>query len=145
MDFIVLIKKMMKDYCVIVTGTVIGSIIINEIFYAGEPLASTMLWEILIFAFFTDLPSFVFLSRKELSEKQWNVRKILHFLTLEVCLVIGGIFIRFIRPIFSEVIVMILIGAGVYTVVWSLGWRSDNQMAKQINEKLIRSKEKRDM
>ena len=140
MSFEELKKCLVQDYFVIVTGTLIGTLVYCLIFERSTTFSLFYLGWVLIFSLLADLPLCIFYSRKELTEHQWMIRFILHFITLEGLLLTLAYFANMYHNLIGGV-VFALIVAGVYVMVRYIGHQINIQVALKMNEHLKRMQE----
>ncbi|WP_167956528.1 DUF3021 family protein [Anaerosporobacter faecicola] len=125
------LSNMIRNFFVIFGIIIIGTAILNPdfIFTSEKILLVTFM------AFATDCVNLIYWSRKELSERERNVRRILHFILIEVIvLTFGNVF-----AICSGWLETIIFGAEImviYVLVCVIDWLLDRKTANQINEKL---------
>ncbi len=140
MSFEELKKCLVQDYFIIVTGTVIGTLVYCLIFERSTTFSLFYLGWVLVFSLLADLPLCIFYSRKELTENQWMIRFILHFVTLEGLLLTLAYFANMYHKLIGGV-VFALIVAGVYVLVRYTGHQINVRIALKMNENLKRMQE----
>lgn len=137
MELTELLKKMIRDYFVIVTGTVIGTLVYCVV---REPDAlfkvSDFLW-ILLFALAGDLPTLIFYSSKELTYKKWKIRIQLHIIVLETLLLSIATYSGIIKSVFPDGVFFAVIILFVFFMVWAVHWRLDKKTAKDLNQIIL--------
>ncbi len=137
MSFEELRKCLVDDYFIIVTGTLIGTLVFCSIFERSATFSLLYLGWVLLFSFLADLPLCIFYSKKELTEHQWMIRFILHFITLEGLLLT----LAYLADMYHNLIggvVFALIVAGVYILVRYTGHQINMRIAFKMNENLKR-------
>lgn len=142
MSFEELKRSFIHNYFVIVTGTIIGTFLYCLMFEREVIFSVFDLGWFLLFSFLGDLPIFIFYSRKELSERQCLVRQILHFIMLEVLLLIVAYFAKMYKNLIGGIIFAVIV-AGVYLLVRFNGYQKNILLASKMNEnlKLLRESE----
>ncbi len=135
MEVKTILKSMLKQYPVIYTMTMVCTLVYCSIFAPDEKLSLGFLASMMIFAFIGDLPMLLFCSSKELTEKQWNIRKVIHFVFLE-CLLLGmakymDLYHTLLQGVFFFILVMM-----VYVIVSIMLYCSDKRLADSLNEKI---------
>lgn len=135
MNFDELIKEYAHDFFVIVTGSLLGTIIYCLIFEPNSSVSLAFLIWILIFSALGDAVLFVFYSKKELTEIEMRRRYWIHFITLEIVLLILG-YLSGMYHDWKGGIVFALIVAGVYGMVRLTQLQMDRYTASCINRKL---------
>lgn len=131
-----IIKNMLHDFFVIVTGTLVCFIIFCSIFFPDDLFGIDSLIAILLFAAAGNLPTLILYSKKELSEKQWAIRTVIHFIVLEIVLLGFAVYLGWISNIYPHGILMCMLIAGVYLAVRFVGWKMDSKATSKINERL---------
>ena len=81
----------------------------------------------------------LFYSPKELTEKQWRVRKVLHFITLEIVLLFTAKCLDFYQTLLQGAFFFILILL-VYIIVCLSVYYSDKRLANTLNEEIMKRK-----
>lgn len=136
-----LIKNMVRDYFVILSCSFIATFVFCLVFDPDAVFALSYIPWMMVFALAGDLPSLILYSSKELTEKQWIIRMIVHFVVLEIILLVAAYFLELYKNL-GEAVFFAGIIAAVYVLVRFMGWRINLKIADQINEKLKRLREK---
>lgn len=131
-----ILKRMLHNFFVIVTGTLICFIIFCAHFFPDDLFGLDSLAAILLFAAAGDLPFLIFYSREELSEKQWQIRMVIHFIVLETVLLGLSVYLGWITNIYPHGVFMCMLITGVYLVVRFINWKIDTKTTSEINERL---------
>lgn len=137
MSFEELKKSFIFDYFVIVTGIIIGTFLYCFIFEREATFSLFYFGWVLIFSFLGDLPLCIFYSRKELSEQQWLIRNILHFILLEVLLLVVAYFTKIYTNLTGGIIFAVNV-AGVYVLVRFIGHQKNKRLAFKMNANLLK-------
>jgi hypothetical protein len=135
MKFTDYIKKLIIDYFIIFAIIVIFLTILRQIFLPYNYLELKDIFICMIGALLGDLPSLIFYSPKEISEKEMRIRIIIHFVALEAVLLTFGCVVRLANGIIPTIIFAFQI-AVIYVFVRFLSWMDDRKAAYRINEKL---------
>lgn len=126
-----LIREFIRDYFVIFGVLIIGSVFLTP----PSTINRDYILLVMAFAFIGNLPSLVFWSREDLSEKSRKLRSIIHFILLLTLLLIfagiAGIVTKFGDYIFFSFEIVI-----IYGIVKFIIYQGDINTAKEINEKL---------
>lgn len=142
MEFGKLIKKICVSYPVIYGGSMMATLAFCLVFYPERVFGLDYLAKMLLFSLAGDLPILVFCSSKELSQQEWMVRMILHFVLLEVVLMtfggIWGLYETFIEGI-AFFLIVFLVYIGVRLIVFS----DDSRQAEQMNKALLNKKKQK--
>lgn len=137
-----LIKKICVSYPVIYGGSMMATLVFCLVFYPERVFGLDYLAKMLLFSLAGDLPILVFCSGKELSQQEWMVRMILHFVLLEVVLMtfggIWGLYENFIEGI-AFFLIVLLVYIGVRLIVFS----DDSRQAEQMNQALLNKKKQK--
>jgi Ca2+/Na+ antiporter len=86
------------------------------------------------------LTSLIFYSKKKASEREMWIRRIIHFVVLEVVLLIFAKVTGRVNDIVDMVILVTQI-AVIYVICRYLSWMNDKKAANRINEKLDKMRE----
>lgn len=141
MEFKGFIHALIRQYFVIYTGSMIATFCFCQAFYQGEALPVSYLAWMLLFSLCGTLPGIIFYSKKELSPKQWMVRKGIHFVLLECVLLTAGKVLGMYRGIKQGFWFAITVLA-VYAFVSVFGYWSEKKTAEALNEKLKERRER---
>lgn len=130
-----LLKRMINSYFVIYGCSMMGTLLYCLIFMPDEVYNIEYFEWMLVFSLAGDLPTMVFYSKKELTEKQWRVRLIIHFVLLEAVLLVMAKYMKMYRTflqgaVFAGIVLL------VYVLVRAVCFAGDFQTAKNINDKL---------
>lgn len=82
------IKRLIRDYFIIFAIIVISITVLRQIFLPDAYFELKDIFIYMICALVGDLPSLIFYSPKEISEKEMRLRIIIHFVVLETVLLI---------------------------------------------------------
>lgn len=134
-----IIQKLLRSYFIIFSLIVICTTISRQIFLPNTDIKLVHIYIYMLCALIADLLSLVFYSSKRLSEKQLIFRTMLHFILLQVTLLIFANLIGFVNTLNNLVLleVQILI---IYVVGKLLVWTYDKKSADNINENLNKMK-----
>lgn len=126
-----LFSSMIRDYFIIFSFIIIVTALLNpsHAFTYREIMLAAL------FAFAGDLPSLVTYSRKELSEKSRYIRMILHFVLLEVVILIFGNIIGQVAGLLQNTLLALEV-LGIYILVIFITWLIDRKTANDINQQL---------
>ncbi len=142
MELTELLKKMVRDYFVIVTGTVLGTLLYCVVRQPDSTFGlSYFLW-ILLFALAGDLPTLIFYSPKELTHKKWKRRIQLHLVVLELVLLSIATYSGIIKSVFPDGVFFAVIILFVFFMVWAVHWRLDKKTAEDLNRVILDRKRK---
>lgn len=126
-----LIRGLIRDYFVILGILIIGSVFLTP----PNTINRDYILLTMAFASVGDLPSIIFWSKTELTEKSRRVRSIIHFILLMILvLIFGGI--TGVVSEFVEYLVFAIEIVVIYGIVKFIIYQSDVSTAKTINEKL---------
>jgi Protein of unknown function (DUF3021). len=132
-----LLKNMFRSFFIITTGIVLSMYVFCLLFEPDARFSLDDIGRILLMALASDLPFFIFLSRREPSKKQMLVRQIIHILVLAAILLYFASLWEWVElNNAAEVIIFLLLIFAVYTaVVITMKYR-DKKMTDQMNDKL---------
>jgi hypothetical protein len=135
MSFIEFAKKNLMSYFIIVTGVTVAIAVLGMNFDPTATLGYEAFFSPLIYGAVAVLPSLALYSKKDLTFKQMLLRRLLHFLLLELTLLgfgsILGIFDR------TEVAISFALSVFVvYMFTNVIQWMIDSKTAVDINKGL---------
>ena len=135
MDFKGFMHALIRQYFVIYTGSMIATFCFCQAFYPGEALQTSYLAWMLLFSLCGTLLGLIFYSKKELSPRQWMVRKGIHFVLLECVLLTAGRILEMYKGVkqgfWFAVTVLVVYGFVSFISYWS-----EKRTAEALNEKL---------
>lgn len=129
------IKKLIRDYFIIFAIVVISITVLRQIFSPDEYFELRDIFIYMTCSLVGDLPSLIFYSPKELSEKEMQLRIIIHFVVLEAVLLTFANVMGWVTGIQNTILFAFQI-AVIYVMVRFLSWMDDRKTANRINEKL---------
>ncbi|ROR29066.1 DUF3021 family protein [Mobilisporobacter senegalensis] len=135
MDFKEFLKKNLLNYFIIVTGITIAIAVLGAIYDSNTKFGYEAFFSPLIIGVIAILPSFILYSSKELSSSQMFIRKILHFIVLEMFLITFGHFTGLFdgnNAAFPFAISVFIIYIFVHLIIWII----DSKTANEINKGL---------
>ena len=136
------IQKFIYQYFIILVGIFCAVIGYCKVFYPTAAFDANDLTDFFLQAFVADLPLIIMYSKKELSTRQYVIRRILHFILLEGAMVWIGTINTFFVGI-KDRIGFIICVALVYVFVCVISYLVDMRAAKEMNQKIKeRRKEK---
>ncbi len=130
-----LIKKLVGDYFIIFTVIIVATTILRQIFLPDKYFALKDIFVCMVGALLGDLPTLIFYSQKELSEKEIRLRIVIHFLLLEAVLLTFGYIIGLVVGLENTIFFACQI-AVIYVLVRFFRWVADSRDANSINKKL---------
>lgn len=135
MDFKEYLKKCLMTYFIVVTAVTVAIPVLGMNFDPEATFGYEVLFSPLLFGAVALLPSFVLYSRRELTFKRMLLRRVLHFITLELTLLLFGFLFRLFDGI--EVIISFAFSVfAVYLFTFIAEWVIDNKTAGEINKGL---------
>jgi hypothetical protein len=126
-----LIRQLIRDYFIIFGILIIGSVF----FTPANTINRDYILLVMIFAAIGDLPSIVLWSKSEQTENSRRWRMIIHFVLLEIVILVFGGIIGIVSGL-SEYLIFAFEIVVIYVMVRLITWRGDLSTAKKINEKL---------
>ncbi len=135
MDFRELKRELLHDFFYIYTGSMFGTYVFCSIFYPDLTFSlSYFLW-MAIFSLAGDATLLVFYSRKVLTERQFLLRTVMHFLLLEAVLMTFAGLLRLYETLLQAAFFFFVILL-VYIMVKFLSFKSGSREAKTINQRI---------
>jgi hypothetical protein len=135
MSFIDFIKKNLIDFFIIVTCVNLAIAILGANFDSNASLGYEAYFSPIIFGAIATFPSIILFSPRELTFKQMLVRRVMHFITLEILLIGFAYSSRIIQGtnmVISFSVTVFL----VYLVTNIIRWIIDSNTANKINQGL---------
>lgn len=130
-----LLKRMVNSYFVIYGCSMLGTLLFCVIFDPEVAFDVQYLEWMLLFSALGDLPALVFYSGKELTLKQWRVREIIHFVVLEIVLLVAANCQEMYETFWQGVVFAGIILL-VYVLVRAVCFAGDFETARNINDQL---------
>lgn len=128
-------KVFFDVFTTVTTCIVLGVGVYCRIFYPGIHFGVEMMWEILLVALLTSAGTLMY--NDELSKRHTKVRCVLHYLMVNVIVVVCGIrFDWFDTDDLAQVIGMLILIAVIFLTVSVVSWRKVMKEADLMNEKL---------
>ncbi|MGE5678452.1 MAG: DUF3021 domain-containing protein [Pseudomonadota bacterium] len=135
MKFTDCFKKLVKDFLVIFAVIVITITLLRQIFAPDVYLRLRDIYNYMICAVVGDLPSLIFYTKKDMTEKEMRLRIIIHFAVLEAALLTIANVFGWVSGITNMLFLAVQI-AIIYGIVRLILWMDDKKAANSINEKL---------
>ena len=132
-----LLRTMIRAFFVIATGIVASTYVFCLIFNQSAVFSLDDIGKILLMAFTSDIPFFIFYSRRELSKKQMLIRQIIHLpVLLAVLFWFAWLWdwVNMDRP--NEIIVFVLLIIIIYAIVLAAAVYQDKKLADKLNDRL---------
>lgn len=130
-----LIKRLLVSYPLIYGGAMMATWFCCKIYAPDSVFDLDYFGWMFLVALAGDLPSLIFYSTKELTEKQWMFRMAVHLAMLETVLLIIGYFMEFYESVVQGMIFAAAVFF-VYAAVKGICFTGDSVEAKKINERL---------
>jgi hypothetical protein len=140
MSFIEFMKRNLMIYFIVVTGITVAIAILGLNYDSGTTFGYEAYFSPIIFGAVAVLPSFALYSKKELTFRQMFVRRMLHFIVLELTLLGFG----FWAGLFSSIDVAAPFALSVFVIylfTYVIQWIIDSKTAGEINKGLKRLQE----
>lgn len=145
MSFKEIMRNMIRDYFIITTAVLICTIIFCHIFNPKGIFSVRELEYILLIGAATDLPTFIYYSKRELTEKEFEIRFILQIILIAVIVIFMLEQAGWTNGYQPAEIIMIVADACVISLLVRFGfWQRDKNLANKMNEKLNELKKKSD-
>ena len=131
-----LIRQLIRDYFIIFGILIIGSVFLTP----PNTINRDYVLLVMVFASIGDLPSIVLWSKSEQTENSRRWRMIIHFILLEIVILIFAGIIGIISGLVEYLIFAIDIMV-IYGFVRFVTWKGDLATAERINERLKKVKD----
>ena len=129
------LKTFLDVFTTVTTCTVIGVGVYCGIFFPGIHFGIEMMWEILLVALLTSAGTLMY--KDELSKKSTKIRCVIHYLMVNVIVVVCGIWFHwFHTDDLAQVIGMLILVAIIFLIVSAVSWKKVMKEADLMNEKL---------
>ena len=129
------LKTFFDVFTTVTTCTVIGVGVYCGIFFPGIRFGMEMMWEILLVALLTSAGTLMY--KDELSKKSTKIRCVIHYLMLNVIVVVCGIWFNwFHTDDLAQVIGMLILVAIIFLIVSVVSWKKVMKEADLMNQKL---------
>ncbi|CAH8770431.1 DUF3021 family protein [Paenibacillus dendritiformis] len=146
MNFSAIVKRMARDYLLIFAGIVICvsllnhlNAVMNDLDASEFSLGLRHIYAIMMCALVGVLPSLLFYFPSTSSEKGMRMRILIHFIIVEAVLLIFTNRMGWVTGAAGATILALQV-AIIYMLVCLLGWNNDRQVAREINEQLMKLK-----
>lgn len=132
-----LLKTMLYSFFIITTGIVVSMYVFCLVFNPDATFSLNDIGKILLMALMSELPYFIFLSRKELGKRQMYLRFAIHSpVLLAILLFFSHLWDWVDISKATEVVVFIALVAGVYLGVLFITAYRDKKLAGKLNDSL---------
>lgn len=134
-----LIRDMINTYFMLVTMiagimAVLGSYFMPEVRFGYEEFSAP-----LIYAAYATIPNIVMYAKKELTMKQFLVRKIIQLILVEIIVILVAVPVDAIKTGEAEIVITLGIGILIiYILTHLIDWFQNYTTAKQMTEELLR-------
>lgn len=134
MNFFEFVQKIIKNFFIIFASIIIIITLLRQMYDPDMAFDLKSIYILMAFSFLGALTGFIFYSPNDLSEKKMRIRIIIHFVTLEMLLIVLASAMNLVTG--PGIIILALQIAVIYIIVHLLSWQNDKKDAKKINEKL---------
>lgn len=129
------LKTFLDVFTTVTTCTVIGVGVYCGIFFPGIHFGIEMMWEILLVALLTSAGTLMY--KDELSKKSTKMRCVIHYLMVNVIVVVCGIWFHwFHTDDLAQVIGMLILVAIIFLIVSAVSWKKVMKEADLMNQRL---------
>ena len=129
------LKTFFDVFTTVTTCTVIGVGVYCGIFFPGIRFGMEMMWEILLVVLLTSAGTLMY--KDELSKKSTKIRCVIHYLMVNVIVVVCGIWFNwFHTDDLAQVIGMLILVAIIFLIVSVVSWKKVMKEADLMNQKL---------
>jgi energy-coupling factor transporter transmembrane protein EcfT len=129
------VQKAIKDFLIIFALIIIVITFLRQIYYPDMAFDLKSIYIIMGFSFLSALTGFILYSPNNISDMKMRIRMVIHFITLEIILIAIGSVFNIVDSV-SDVVILALQIAVIYTIVRLLSWQFDKKEAQKMNEKL---------
>lgn len=130
------IRQLIRDYFIIFGILIIGSVFLTP----PNTINRDYILLAMVFAAIGDLPSIVLWSKSEQTENSRRWRMIIHFILLEIVILVFGGIIGIVSGL-GEYLIFAFEIVVIYVIVRFITWKGDLATAKKINEMLKKVKD----
>lgn len=142
MDIKLLIKNMIRDFFVIYSGCILATLFFCMIFDPTAQFDLKYFAQMILVTICGDLPLFVFYSKRDLTEKEWKMRLIFHFVIVFIIVMIFGKVFDLYKNIIQACIFAMTEWL-IYIAVFLIGHYNNMREAEKINRKIKELKNRR--
>lgn len=137
------LKEMLLEFLLITAGITMCTTVFCTVFYQHFYFGIELLWQVVALSFFCTLPGLVYVSKRELTKKQMLTRQIIHVCVLLALLLFFAYYWEWLTPqSIVQPIIFVFMFAFVYTIVCYFAYKHDKKVAKMLNERLPKFKNK---
>ena len=130
------LKTFLDVFTTVTTCTVAGVGVYCGIFFPGIDFGADMMWQILLVALLTSAGTLMY--KDELSKKSTKIRCVIHYLMVNVIVVVFGIWFHwFHTDDLAQVIGMLILIAVIFLTVSAISWKKVMKEADLMNKKLV--------
>lgn len=132
-------KKSLLEFFLIAVGADVAMFILGSTYNKGMMFSYEILLMPLLYGFVGTIPGWILYSSKELTIKQYLIRKIFHYIFLEILLIlvtfgVTNLTIENIKMIVAFAISVLVVGGMVTALGWFLDKKTaDNMMSDLVN------------
>ena len=131
------IKEILQMFFVINTGVTIAAATFITFLENQAQLNVKILWQIIIVSFVTALSCIILYSKNELNKKQFLIRVVINYITINIIVIVCGYLFNWIKTgDIIELLSLIVSIFLVYIFVWVISYKNDTKTAKRINQKI---------
>jgi fatty acid desaturase len=131
------LRILLKTFIYVLACSMISAAVFITIFNPKETFDIMLLWEVILMAVIASLGSVLFFSKKEISKEQMRIRKIIHYIYINIVVVGTAILCRWIHVSkLLQLMVMLILIALVYTIVCAVMFYKEEKTAEWMNEQL---------
>lgn len=129
------LKTFLDVFTTVTTCTVIGVGVYCGIFFPGIQFGIEMMWQILLVSLLTSAGTLMY--KDELSKKSTKIRCVIHYLMVNVIVVVCGIWFNwFHTDDLAQVIGMLILVAIIFLIVSAVSWKKVMKEADLMNQRL---------
>ncbi|MBP3352952.1 MAG: DUF3021 family protein [Lachnospiraceae bacterium] len=137
------LKMFFEVFTTVTTCVVFGVAVYCGIFFPGIHFGIEMMWQILLVSLLTSAGTLMY--KDELSKKSTKIRCVIHYLMVNVIVVVCGIWFNwFHTDDLAQVIGMLILIAVIFLIVSVVSWKKVMKEADLMNQKLAEYQERTD-
>ncbi len=131
------VRRIIQTFFYVLSGSIISTAIFMTIFLRDLYFNVEVIWQVIVMAAITSLGTLIYRSKREMSKKQMRLRVILHYTYINVVVLGFAIMWQWVNiNRLSQIIILVLLVAGVYFSVTTAMFSNEKRIAESINQRL---------
>ncbi len=137
------LKLLFDVFTKVVTCVTVGAAVYCMVFFSQITFGVEMLWQILLVSFLTSVGTLLYTD--SISQKKMKVMCVLHYMIVNVIVVVCGLWFEWFHlDNLPQMIGILIVIALVFLVVSVVSWKQAMQMADLMNARLLEYQEKKE-